>query len=118
MLERNLETRFHDEVLALCRTLRQECGYHATRVLAMTSEAGGVRAAKALLRADRFSSGFVAITLAGRPDLTLEALVLRDPWHTLFDEAELAVARGRLAECRHAAPRHATVFPAAAESLP
>jgi hypothetical protein len=95
----NVESLFHQEMLNLYRCVRQEVHYDARRFLAKLTEAGGLEAARHLLRSDRFSDGFVAITLAGRPDLTLEALVLREPWRALFTGEELAIARRRLAEC-------------------
>ncbi len=94
-----LESAFEQEMVNLHRAVKHEVRYDARRFLEKVTELGGVEAARQLLRADRFSDGFVAITLAGRPDLTLEALVLREPWRALFSDEELAIARSRLAEC-------------------
>ncbi len=95
----SLESTFDQEMVNLCRTIKNEVHYDAKRFLAKVLDVGALEAARHLLRADRFSDGFVAITLAGRPDLTLEALVLREPWCRLFSDEELAIARHRLAEC-------------------
>ena len=35
------------------------------------------------------------------PDLTVEALALREPWRRLFTEEELGKARQRLAQLRY-----------------
>lgn len=86
-------------MLNLYRAVRHEVHYDARHLIARVTDVGGLEAARALLRSDRFSDGFVAITLAGRPDLTLEALVLREPWRPLFTDEELAIARRRLGEC-------------------
>lgn len=45
---------------------------------------------------DDVSEGFTALWERGRLDLTVEAVVLTDPWRTLFSDSELETARKRL----------------------
>ncbi|MFW6161772.1 MAG: hypothetical protein ACODAJ_03330 [Planctomycetota bacterium] len=79
-----------------------QCGYVATRFLQMVTEQGGLQAAKSLLRATELSDGFTALWLAGRLDLTMEAMIVEDPvWRELFTSEELEIARNRLNQCNH-----------------
>lgn len=75
---------------------KSEIGYNATRFLVMVKELGGLQAAHQLLAGERIHDGFAELLLAGRPDLTVEALVLRPEFQSLFSDDELQVARERL----------------------
>ena len=56
----------------------------------------GLAAAKTLLAATRHPEGLTRLWEEGRLDISMEALVLRDPWCQLFLDEELSVARKRL----------------------
>jgi hypothetical protein len=75
---------------------RMEARYIATRFLHMVSELGGLETARQLLRTGTVSEGFTALWERGRLDLTMERLVLRPEFRSLFSESELDVARRRL----------------------
>jgi hypothetical protein len=64
----------------------------------MVSEEGGLKAAKTLLHADGYSEGLKALWEKGRLDITMEAIVIQEPWSQLFTIDELATARRRLEE--------------------
>jgi hypothetical protein len=81
---------------AIHHDAKREIGYNATRFLVMVKELGGLEAAHRLLAGERVHDGFAELLLAGRPDLTVEALVLKPEFQPLFSEAELRVARERL----------------------
>ncbi|KVE90682.1 hypothetical protein WJ01_01180 [Burkholderia vietnamiensis] len=72
--------------------------YHATYFLRMVNEHGGKEAANRLLATANPSEGFTQLFLRGRENLRLsvEYLVLQQPWCDLFTEEQLAVARKRL----------------------
>lgn len=72
-------------------------GYIANRFLMMLREHGGLETAHRLLRGTEISYGFTELWMLGRQDLTIEALVLRPEYATLFSSEELATARTRLA---------------------
>jgi hypothetical protein len=92
-----LEAQFHDAMLGVYKHARTECRYTATRFLQFVSERGGLQAARdLLLRGNEVSSGLGRLWECGRLDLTMEALVIREPWRRLFSEEELTVARTRL----------------------
>jgi hypothetical protein len=98
MADSNLELRFHAEMLQIYYRAKAECRYNATRFLHMVSDTGGLSAARTLLSAPGVSDAFAALWQCGRLDLTVEALVLKSPWNSLFTEHELKVAQKRLDE--------------------
>ena len=72
--------------------------YRAKMYLQMVHEHGGKETAVRLLATVKPSSGFTELYLRGKDNLRLsvEYLVLQNPWRTLFYEEQLAVARKRL----------------------
>ena len=93
-----LEQQFHEAMLGIYEAARcLEPPYHATRFLRMVNERGGKDTADALLATDQPSEGFTELFIRGRRlDLSVEYLVLRDPYRNLFTPEQLAVARERL----------------------
>jgi hypothetical protein len=94
----SIESRFEAEMVNIYERAKRECNYNATRFLQMMTELGALGTAKALLHAPGLSDGFTALWECGCPGLTMEALVLRSPWCSLFTEEELAVACKRLTD--------------------
>lgn len=79
------------------RRAKSEAKYNATVFLNMLNDRGGIATAKTLINADNQSDGFTALWLAGRLDLTVEALVVEDSrWHELLLPEEIQKARSRL----------------------
>ena len=68
-----------------------------TTFLQMLNERGGLATARALLSGTP-SDGFTKLWELGRLDLAVEALVIREQWHSMFSSTELAVARRRLTD--------------------
>jgi hypothetical protein len=91
-----LVARFDAAMLDIYYNAKREIGYNATRFLVMVKELSGLDAAHHLLAGDRIHDGFAELLLAGRPDLTVEALVLEPEFQALFSADELRVARERL----------------------
>ncbi len=96
-----LETQFHREMVLIYVKARDECNYNATRFLQMVNTQGGLAAAKSLLQTDNFSEGLTEFWKLGRLDISMEALILKDPWSALFTEAELKIARRRLQDLKY-----------------
>ena len=90
-----IEERFQDEMLRIYREAAK-FGYYPTRFRLMVNERGGLAAAKQLLSGDDPSSGFTRLWEEHRLDLSVEAVVLQEPWRSLFTDEELAKARRRL----------------------
>jgi hypothetical protein len=91
-----LIARFDAAMSNIYFTAKREVRYNATRFLEMVRELGGLEAAHRLLTGDRIHDGLAELIIAGRSDLTVEALVLRDEFQPLFSDGELATARARL----------------------
>lgn len=96
-----LEKDFHEAMLNIYHSALKECGYRATRFLQMVNERGGLQAAKDLLHSSGYSEGLTTLWEHKRLDLSMEALVLRDPWSQLFAEEERSTARRRLDELEY-----------------
>ena len=74
-----------------------ETGYWANRFLQMVRKDGGFQAARQWLKPEKgLSPGLQRLAKEKRVDLSMEALVLRDPWKELFTDQELKEARKRV----------------------
>lgn len=93
----DLEERFQNEMLRIYREATK-FGYYPTYFLRMVNEQGGLAAARQLLGGDDPSSGFTRLWEEQRLDLSVEAVVLQEPWRSLFTADELTTARRRLEE--------------------
>jgi hypothetical protein len=92
---------FHQEMQAIYDSaLKLKPPYRATYFLQMLGEHGGKGTADRLLATSKPSAGFTELFLRGKQNLRLsvEYLVLREPWRMLFTADQLAVARKRLTE--------------------
>lgn len=75
----------------------KEANYRATVFHQMLTEYGGLLTAKKLIApASKVSDGYTALWERGRLDLTVEALIVRQPWIGLFSAEEIATAKKRL----------------------
>lgn len=95
MLRTDLESRFHDEMLRIYDRA-SVLGYRPTRFKQMVERHGGVEAARRLLKGDKMSGGFARLRTMGMSNISVEALVLREPWRKLFTAKELEQAQRRL----------------------
>lgn len=92
------EKEFTEAMMDICRQAKR-IGYRPGRFQQMILDKGGLRTAQDLLGSSKASAdGFTTLWELGRLDLSMEALVLRERWATLFTEAERAEARRRLRE--------------------
>jgi hypothetical protein len=93
----DLEAQLHEEMIAIYYQGGREIGYWARRYLQKVRKVGGLQAAKGWLKPKSNStSGLQRLAEKKRLDLSLEALVLRKPWSTLFTAEELQVAQQRI----------------------
>ncbi len=100
MSEKLLE-EFHTAMLGIYyAALKLKPPYRANQFLQMVQEHGGKETADRLLATSKLSSGFTELYLRGKENLCLsvEYLVLKRPWRTLFTEEQRAIARKRLKE--------------------
>jgi len=95
----HIEDQFHAAMLHIYeRAAQLKPPYRATRFLQMVQSSGGKSTADQLLGSTIPSSGFTELFLRGSENLKLsvEYLVLQDPWRSLFTDEQLAEARTRL----------------------
>lgn len=109
----DLERRFHQAMLGIYdAALELSPPYRASKFRNMVNELGGKEAADILLSKPQVSSGFAELFLRGnRLDISVEYLVLRNPWHELFTPDQLAVARARLRQNAFDLPADDTLLP-------
>lgn len=88
--------RFDAAMLEVYDAAMREVRYPARRFLYMTRRRGGLEAARHLLAKQGESEGFKRLAEARKLTLTMEYQVLKPEFATLFNEAELSVARQRL----------------------
>ncbi|MGI8774893.1 MAG: hypothetical protein ACR2KQ_07765 [Actinomycetota bacterium] len=91
------EASLDDAMLRIYQHLGKEHGYYATYFLLMLRENGGIRTAQRLLNPMKgWSEGFLKIVELGQLEWTVEALILRPEFRSLFEERWLSEARRRL----------------------
>ncbi len=86
------------------RRARTEAHYNAPYFLQMLQERLGYDTAIHLIYSQQPSIGFTHLWERKRLDLTVEALVLRPEWQSIFTEADLRAARHRLEEYHYEFP--------------
>lgn len=87
-----------EALLELARICEKDFGYRPARFLQMFHEDGGLKTVQTLLAKNGMSYGLETLWEHRRLDLSIEALVLTQPWNSLFTDVERATARQRLAE--------------------
>ncbi len=95
-----LEDKLTDSLIEAYRRGGEEVGYWGRRFLQAIRRKGGLATAKRMLkpRNPGQRAGLDALLDAGRPDLTMEAVLLQPQFRPLFSEAELHVAAQRLGQ--------------------
>lgn len=89
------------------RRAGKEVGYWGRRFLQAVRRNGGLATVKRMMEPRNAGqrAGLDALLDAGRPDLTVEAIILQPKYRGLFTEAELSAAAGRLGEYGKAAAK-------------
>ncbi|MDM8524266.1 HNH endonuclease [Desulfococcaceae bacterium HSG8] len=104
-----MESQLHQEMIDMFYIAGKETGYWGSYFLRSVKNNGGLQTAKKMLskRLEKPSEqkGFQALIEAGRPDLSLESLVLQPRFRELFTTYELDEAKRRLASIPEYAKR-------------
>ena len=96
MGEDQLEINFEKEMYRIYRDAFEKCKYRAHIFHGMLQDYGGLLTAKKLLSQHGLQHGFEKLSQLGYAHITMEALVLREPWRQLFTQKEREVAIARL----------------------
>jgi len=94
-----LEEQLHKEMIAAYSHAGKEVGYWGNYYLRSVKKNGGLATARRMLQPGHkgtIQKGLQALIDAGRPDLSLEALVLQPKFASLFTQNELVEAQSRL----------------------
>ena len=92
----DLEKQFHKDMVGIYEKAKDECGYVATRFIQMVAEKGGLTTAKELIIKDEDTYGFERLYELKRLDLSVEALVIKNKYTSLFSKYEKQKCRNRL----------------------
>ena len=93
---KNLELEFHKDMIRIYENVKRETKYDATRFKQLVGNHGGLIAAKKLIASDSISTGFEVLWEFGRLDLSMESLVVKPKYASLFTDEEIEICRGRL----------------------
>jgi DNA polymerase III delta prime subunit len=99
----DLATNFQQEMERIYEEAKA-FGYRPGRFLQMVRGRGGVATARRFLEQTGTSTGLATLNEHQRLDLTVEALVLKPEYASLFTKQERAIARERLAALDYTAP--------------
>ncbi|MCA9251029.1 MAG: hypothetical protein R3E58_01400 [Phycisphaerae bacterium] len=88
-----VEKKFHAAMINVYHQGKDRCGYNATRFLQMVNERGGLETAKDLLSKKGASEGLTTLWKFNCLDISMEALVLRAEFESLFTDEERKTAR-------------------------
>jgi hypothetical protein len=91
----DIEARFHGRMVHLLEVAQRDVRYDAVHVRRLLEEHGGLEAARAVLAQPALAGGLGELAAAGRPDLSIEALILDPSFESLFTAEELATAHER-----------------------
>ncbi len=95
-----IEERLHQAMLDIYPRAGKQAGYWSNYYLRAVKRHGGLAAAKRMLRPKKrgkLDKGLLALIDAGRPDLSVEAIILAPEFRSLFTEEERAEAARRIA---------------------
>ena len=91
----NLKEMFESEMWQVyekqCKVMRDPIRFRG-----MLVNRGGFATATQMLDSLTPGDGFMVLWEKGEQDLSVEALVLKEPWRNLFTDDQLTVARSRL----------------------
>ena len=93
----NLEDMFDSEMWRLYDKQRQVMR-DPIRFRGMLVNRGGLATAIQMLESSTPGDGFMVLWEKGESHLSVEALVLTEPWRNLFTDEQLTVARSRLGQ--------------------
>jgi 5-methylcytosine-specific restriction enzyme A len=95
----SLQEQLHNTMLEMYTRAGKETGYWGRRFLQSVKKNGGLTTAKRMLQPQPSTAkikGLIFLANARRADLSLEYLVLQEPFRKLFSEMELTEAARRL----------------------
>jgi 5-methylcytosine-specific restriction enzyme A len=99
----DLEIQFHKDMLNIYENAKK-IGYNASRFRQMVANQGGLTVAKKFIQSNTPSEGFISLWELGSLDLTVEALILKEEYISLFSLEERRIVADRLKEYGYEVP--------------
>lgn len=93
-----IENKFNEDMKNIYFTAKRDIGYIATLFMQLVSQKGGLLAAKQLIAKEGGTYGFEVLWENRRLDLSVEALVLKPEYESLFSDEERKLSKNRLEE--------------------
>lgn len=93
----DIEDKINKELAEVCARSKTEVDYTPSRFLEMMSRDGGIVAAKKVISCNN-TDGFDRLWLENRLDLSVEAIVIKPEYSSLFTEDERQICLKRLCE--------------------
>lgn len=100
----NLEEQLRQEFLKAVKICIDRYGYHPTRFLQMLGSKGPIQTSISLVTDPTYSEGFTKMLLFNRLDLTVEAIITREPYNHLFRAEILDRATSKLNDAGYIKP--------------
>jgi 5-methylcytosine-specific restriction enzyme A len=94
---KQIEIQFHKDMLSIYEKAKK-IGYNASRFKQMVANQGGYSVAKKFIQSNTPSEGFISLWELGSLDLTVEALILKEEYISLFSLEERRIVADRLKE--------------------
>lgn len=94
-------TNLEQQLMTAFRAAIRECediGYHPGYFINMLADEGARTTAIRLVMKDTVPAGYETLHRKGRLDLSVEAIILREPYNRLFPQEVLTKATSRLNE--------------------
>ena len=91
-----IENKFNEDMKNIYFTTKRDIGYTATRFMQLVSQKGGLQAAKKLIAKEGGTYGFEVLWENKRLDLSVEALVLKPEYESLFSNEDKQLCSERL----------------------
>ena len=98
MNQEQIKKEFHDEMVGIYEE-EKKLGRNATYFRRMLNSKGGFQTAVTLLSKPQPQTGFERLRDSKNFELTVEFLVLQEPWRQLFEQRYLDEAEKRLRDC-------------------
>ena len=95
-MNQQIQKQLEQEFLRASFICKNRYKYNPTRFLQMLERSGPVNTAVDLVMAPTYHEGFTKLWELGRLDLTVEAIILREPFNKLFSQQVLSTARSKL----------------------
>ena len=98
MNQEQMKREFHNKMVGIYEE-EKKLGRNATRFWRMLKNRGGFQVAVYLLNKSQPQIGFERLRDSKNFELTVEFLVLQEPWRQLFEQRYLDEAEKRLRDC-------------------